>query len=90
MMKKIHKIILIIVTIINTINANCKSASYTTVSGRFAPKGKICRGHLIFEDNFDEFNLQKWQHELTLAGGGVSDLIFLLYSRRSNITMNYC
>ncbi|XP_037087444.1 beta-1,3-glucan-binding protein-like [Pollicipes pollicipes] len=27
-------------------------------------------GELIFEDNFDELNLETWQHELTLRGGG--------------------
>lgn len=46
--------------------------SRTTTSGTFAPK-KFCSGDLIFEDDFDTFNLKKWQHENTLAGGGVSN-----------------
>ena len=25
---------------------------------------------LIFEDNFDKLDFSKWQHELTLGGGG--------------------
>ncbi|CAK8694096.1 unnamed protein product [Clavelina lepadiformis] len=28
-----------------------------------------CNG-LIFEENWDEFNLDRWQHELTMSGGG--------------------
>ena len=34
--------------------------------------GSFCSGDLIFEDTFDTFDLRKWQHENTLAGGGVS------------------
>lgn len=32
----------------------------------------FCSGDLIFEDTFDTFDLRKWQHEITLSGGGVS------------------
>lgn len=31
---------------------------------------EFCSGDLIFEDNFDELDVQKWEHEQTLAGGG--------------------
>jgi hypothetical protein len=41
----------------------------------FAFSGSFCRGDLIFEDNFHNFDLETWQHEITLAGGGVSDEI---------------
>ncbi|XP_045463336.1 beta-1,3-glucan-binding protein-like [Harmonia axyridis] len=44
--------------------------SLTTVSGTSAPKGRICSGDLIFQDNFETFNLDVWQHEQTLGGGG--------------------
>ena len=27
-------------------------------------------GELIFEDNFDFLDFNKWQHEITMAGGG--------------------
>lgn len=47
------------------------SKTETTCSGTSAPS-KICSGDLIFEDNFDTFDLKKWQHEISLAGGGVS------------------
>lgn len=45
--------------------------SVTTSSGHTAPS-RICSGDLIFNEEFDTFNLKTWQHELTLAGGGVS------------------
>ncbi|XP_053602963.1 beta-1,3-glucan-binding protein-like isoform X2 [Plodia interpunctella] len=41
----------------------------TTVSGTFAPSS-FCSGDLIFSDDFNEFDLERWQHENTLAGGG--------------------
>mgnify|MGYP005984562637 CR=1 len=50
----------------------CTKPSPTTVSGTHAPTTTICSGDLIFEDEFDELDLQKWNHELTLGGGGVS------------------
>lgn len=34
--------------------------------------GQYCSGDLIFEDTFDLFDVRKWQHEITLAGNGVS------------------
>ncbi|KAJ8969730.1 hypothetical protein NQ317_003329 [Molorchus minor] len=40
-------------------NADCDVASVTTVSGTHAPTGKICWGDLIFEENFDKFDLKK-------------------------------
>lgn len=50
---------------------NCRP-SLTTASGPFAPIGTILPGQLIFEDNFDKFNLKAWEHSLTLSGKGVS------------------
>lgn len=46
--------------------------SETTASGKYAPKGEICSGQLIFEENFDRLDRDLWEHELTLGGGGVS------------------
>lgn len=51
----------------------CSTLSITKVSGTHAPLGDLCPGDLIFEDTFDELNMKKWQHELTLGGGGVSN-----------------
>lgn len=53
--------------------ASACSPSVTTVSGTHAPV-TVCSGALIFSDDFDEFDLEKWQHENTLAGGGVSNM----------------
>lgn len=50
--------------------------SVTTVSGSHAP-ATVCSGALIFADDFDELDFEKWQHENTLAGGGVSYLLVL-------------
>lgn len=46
--------------------------SPTTASGKVAPIGPFCSGQLLFEDNFNELDFDVWQHENTLAGGGVS------------------
>lgn len=46
--------------------------SVTTVSGSIATTGIICPGDLIFEENFNNLDLSVWEHENTLAGGGVS------------------
>lgn len=51
--------------------------SLTTVSGTHAPI-TVCSGALIFADDFEEFDLEKWQHENTLSGGGVS-LFSIIY-----------
>ncbi|XP_072940474.1 beta-1,3-glucan-binding protein-like [Epargyreus clarus] len=41
----------------------------TTVSGSHAPS-KYCSGDMIFQEDFEELDLEKWQHENTLSGGG--------------------
>lgn len=52
--------------------------SLTTVNG--AP---ACKGKLIFDEQFKEFDLRKWQHEVTLSGG--KNWEFQLYdNNRSN------
>lgn len=48
----------------------CDKPSVTTASGTQAPAGPYCPGELIFEDNFDFLDFDKWEHENTLAGGG--------------------
>ncbi|XP_058818673.1 beta-1,3-glucan-binding protein-like [Topomyia yanbarensis] len=48
-------------------SAKCEK-SLTTVSGKRAASGTYCTGDLIFEDTFDIFDLDTWQHENTLAG----------------------
>lgn len=53
-----------------TVAQTC-NPSVTTASGSFAPT-EICSGAIIFQEEFDALNFQKWQHESTLGGGGVS------------------
>jgi len=48
----------------------CPQESYTTASGTEAPEGPYCSGELIFSDDFDTLDMKKWQHEITMAGGG--------------------
>lgn len=41
---------------------------------------------LAFEDNFDELDFSKWQHEITLGGGGNWEFEAYLNNR----TNTYC
>jgi hypothetical protein len=45
--------------------------SITTVNSR-----NVKAGELIFEDNFDTLDFDKWEHERTMSGGGVRSYIF--------------
>jgi len=47
--------------------------SVTTAIGTKAP-ATICSGDLIFDEEFDTFDLSVWNHEKTAAGGGVSNV----------------
>lgn len=51
-----------------------KACQYTptTVSGTKAPNGRICKGQLLLNEQFKDFDRDLWKHELTLGGGGVS------------------
>jgi hypothetical protein len=43
---------------------------------------------LIFEDNFDKFNLTTWEHELTLAGGGNWEFQWYVNNRSNSYVKN--
>ncbi|XP_055607290.1 beta-1,3-glucan-binding protein-like [Uranotaenia lowii] len=60
---------------------NCEKASVTTATGSFVDRKAFCPGELIFEDNFDELNMDKWQHEHTLGGGGNGEFQYYLNHR---------
>ncbi|XP_063925503.1 beta-1,3-glucan-binding protein-like [Zophobas morio] len=66
----------------------CTKPSPTTVSGTHAPTTTICSGDLIFEDEFDELDLQKWNHELTLGGGGNWEFQWYANSRYNSYVEN--
>lgn len=63
---------LVILIVVHTANS-CSTyiGSPTTASGTRAPKKEYFRpGELIFEENFDAFDLDTWNHAKTMAGGG--------------------
>lgn len=72
---KYERFFVILVTLlsfsVNRIRTQCVQSA-TTVSGKSAPTGALCSGQLILEENFNEFNRNLWEHEITLGGGGVS------------------
>jgi hypothetical protein len=43
---------------------------------------------LIFEENFDKFNLSRWQHELTMAGGGNWEFQWYVNNRSNSYVKN--
>jgi beta-glucanase (GH16 family) len=63
----------------------CENPTATTASGTKAPQG-FCSGDLIFEDNFDSFDLSTWSHDLTMAGGGNDEFQWYVNSRFNSFT----
>ncbi|KFB36215.1 AGAP002796-PA-like protein [Anopheles sinensis] len=63
---------------------DCERASVTTASGSLVKRSAFCPGELIFEDNFDRLDLEKWEHEHTLGGGGNWEFQYYLNSRRNS------
>jgi hypothetical protein len=47
-----------------------------------------CAEKLIFEDNFDKFNMSRWEHELTLAGGGNWEFEWYVNNRSNSYVKN--
>ena len=39
---------------------------------------------LIFEDNFDEFNMETWSHEVTMGGGGNGEFQMYINDRKNS------
>lgn len=48
----------------------------TQVNGTHVPLRRLCRGQLIFAEDFNEFKTDLWHHEVTLGGGGVNKFYF--------------
>lgn len=63
------------------------ACTVTTVSGAAAPTS-FCAGDLIFEDTFDTLDFSKWQHEMTLGGGGNWEFQWYLNNRSNSYTEN--
>lgn len=51
--------------------------SITTVSGTKAPTGPLCKGQLLLDERFVDFDHDLWRHEITLGGGGVCCIIYI-------------
>uniref|UniRef100_A0A1Q3FIF0 Putative beta-13-glucan-binding protein-like isoform x3 n=1 Tax=Culex tarsalis TaxID=7177 RepID=A0A1Q3FIF0_CULTA len=60
--------------------------SSTTASGSKAPKGRICKNQLIFEDHFHQLDRSVWRHENSLAGGGNWEFQWYSGSDRNSYT----
>ncbi|CAH0546479.1 unnamed protein product [Brassicogethes aeneus] len=69
------------------IYVNSCGQTATKVGGPQAPK-QVCAGQLIFEDNFDSLNLNKWQHEVTLGGGGNWEFQYYQKDPKNSYTQN--
>ncbi|XP_053672077.1 uncharacterized protein LOC128722392 [Anopheles nili] len=65
-------------------SSKCQEKSLTTASGGKAPAGPFCPGDLIFEDTFDGFDLDTWQHENTLAGNTDSEFQWFTNNRSNS------
>ncbi|EAT38986.1 AAEL009178-PA [Aedes aegypti] len=84
-----------LVAILNVVQADfgynrkyCKKPSVTTASGSSVYRKTFCSGDLIFEDNFDKLNLEKWEHEHTLGGGGNWEFQYYLNNRKNSYVEN--
>lgn len=47
----------------------------TTVSGTAAPKGTLCKGQLLLNENFDLLDSSLWKHEVRLTGQVITFVI---------------
>ncbi|KAG5670658.1 hypothetical protein PVAND_000906 [Polypedilum vanderplanki] len=82
----ITKHLLLEISLTIFIRLSLAQISVTTASGTRAPVGPFRRGQLIFEDNFEFLDHEKWEHENTMAGGGNNEFQFYT-NNRSN---SYC
>lgn len=64
--------------------------SVTTTSGKNAPTGDLCSGQLILDENFDDFDRNRWEHEITMGGGGVSIEAFKWHNNRISYRYIIC
>lgn len=68
----VERIIFVVLSVVIFSNADECRPSITTASGSSAPQ-QICSGQLIFDENFDSLDKQKWKPLVTFWDGGVSD-----------------
>lgn len=79
---------LVLLCKVQLLKAECIVPSETVVSGLLRPSnyGELCPGDLIFEDQFNFLDLERWQHEITLSGGGNWEFEYYLNNRSNSYT----
>lgn len=65
------RIVCVVLSVVIFATADECKPSVTTASGSSAPQ-QICSGQLIFEENFDLLDKEKWKPLSTFSDGGVS------------------
>ncbi|ENN78827.1 hypothetical protein YQE_04710, partial [Dendroctonus ponderosae] len=79
---------LVVCCLIHLSNGDCVP-SETIASGHLAKDANsICAGDVVFEENFDQFDLEKWEHEITLSGGGNWEFQYYTNNRSNSYVEN--
>lgn len=50
---------------------NVNATLHCKISASKIPNRNTCSGQLLFEDDFDVFDLERWHHEVSASGGRV-------------------
>jgi hypothetical protein len=58
---------------------NFNAMLHCKISASKTPKGNTCSGQLLFEDNFDIFDPERWHHEVSASGGRVVPIFYMFY-----------
>ncbi|XP_076250161.1 beta-1,3-glucan-binding protein-like [Rhynchophorus ferrugineus] len=66
----------------------CSTRSPTTISGTHTKRVDHCSGDLIFHEDFHTLDLSKWEHEITLAGGGNWEFQYYANNRSNSYVEN--
>ncbi|PSN57618.1 Beta-1, partial [Blattella germanica] len=61
---------------------HCRTSATKTL------KGQTCVGQLLFEDNFDTFNLERWHHEISASGGRYHEFQMFVNNRSNSFVQN--
>lgn len=65
-----NKMLALLLVIMSPLSLEACEPSETQATGSSVAQTRWCAGDLVFEEPFDEFDLEKWEHEITLSGGG--------------------
>lgn len=70
-------LLIVLIGAIGGIDSHRQTCRYTptVVKGLMAPTGPICAGQLLLDERFTELDRNFWKHEITLGGGGVSEIV---------------